>query len=366
MKIAIITFSCMNTNYGSILQAYALKKFLESLGHNVKFIKYREFHKIYPQNFSALLKFLLVRLYKFLHICRLKKRETNFVEFIERNLPHTRLYTSEQDLEKNLGTYDVYICGSDQIWNIPVLGGIREPYFLRFAPDCSKRISYAASLGEYNIQDNHREDFKKYLSSIDVISVRENKSIEYLKEITDKRIHQVLDPVFLLSPEQWELIPSNISLPKHDYAICYFVRRNKLANYMVEKLKKKYNITIYNVSDNLINVPYTSNRYATCAPGDFVHLIKNARFCVGTSFHLAAFSVILGKQVFIAGSEHNKERVESILKLVGMEDHLFFSEEDADRLLIGGDFNGLTKRDELIGKIRSSQEFLIDNLEDGK
>lgn len=365
MRIAIITFSCMNTNYGSILQAYSLKIFLESLGHNVEFIKYREFHKIYPQNISALLKYFLVRLYKLFQIRRFKKRNTNFVKFIENNLPHTRLFTSEQDLEKNLGVYDAYICGSDQIWNIPVLGGIRAPYFLRFAPEHSKRISYAASLGEYDIKDNYKEDFKMYLTSIDVISVREYKSIEYLKEITDKKIQHVLDPVFLLSPQQWNLISSKFSLPKHDYAICYFVRRNKLANYMVKKLKQKYNITIYNISDNLINVPYTSNKYAACGPDDFIHLIKNARFCVGTSFHLAAFSIIFGKQVFIAGSEHNKERVESILKLVGMEDHLFFSKEEADQLL-KINFNYSANRDELIDRIRFSQDFLINNLEHGK
>lgn len=366
MKIAIITFSCMNTNYGSILQAYSLKRFLESLGHNVEFIKYREFHKTYPQNFSSLIKYLFIHLYKFLYFFRLKKREYSFVEFIEKNLPHTRLFTSEKDLENGLGVYDAYICGSDQIWNIPVLGGIREPYFLRFAPENSKRISYAASLGEYDISDSYREEFKKFLRSIDVISVREHKSVEFLKGITDKKIYHVLDPVFLLSPEQWRLIPLKISLPKHDYAICYFVRRNKLANYMVKQLKKKYNIMIYNISDNLINVPFTSNKYVTSGPGDFIHLIKNARFCVGTSFHLAAFSILLGKEVFIAGSEHNKERVEGILSLIGMEDHLFFSKEEADCLLKKNDFSFSANRDKLVERIRFSQEFLIDNLDNGK
>ena len=118
MNIAIITFSDFNTNYGSILQSYALKVFLESNGHNVIFIRYREYNKSKRQySVRCLLRKYAIRIYYAIHHNRLKKRRDSFSAFIKQNIPHTSLFTSEVDLEKSLDRYDAYICGSDQIWN---------------------------------------------------------------------------------------------------------------------------------------------------------------------------------------------------------------------------------------------------------
>lgn len=316
MKIAIITFSDMNTNYGSILQSYALKEYLVSLGHEVVFIKYREYNK-YSKSLKGHIKFFLIKIYFTLYSKRFESRKVNFNHFILNNLVHTRLYTSNELMKMYLPNFDAYICGSDQIWNLPILGGLRKPYFLDFAPNLKPRIAYAPSLGEYKIDDLNREDFIESLANIDYISCRERKSVELLKAITDKSVEVVVDPVFLLSKEEWEnRIYSTIPIPKGDYGLCYFVRRDSFAQKLVLYLKNKYKVPIYNVSDNLINVSSTSNEFATAPPDLFLKLLKNARFCVGTSFHLAAFSVIFNKLCYIAYTPHNEERISNLFSLV--------------------------------------------------
>ena len=143
MNIAIITFSDFNTNYGSILQAFALKFFLQEHGHKVTFIKYREYNKFITHSFKSRIKKYAVKAYHLLYTEQEKKRRSQFKAFIQSNIPHTHLYTSEQDLESNLNeNFDAYICGSDQIWNINILGGLREPYFLKFVPQGIKKIAY--------------------------------------------------------------------------------------------------------------------------------------------------------------------------------------------------------------------------------
>lgn len=364
MKVAIITFSDMNTNYGSILQSYALKTYIESCGHNVTFIRYREFHPIVCRSIKLRIRSLMVRAYYLVFSYSIKKRKRAFDRFIANNLSHTRLFVSEEDLEQHLQQYDAYVCGSDQIWNIPILGGFRAPYFLKFAPADKVKIAYAPSIGEYKVDDQYKFAFIEGLKNLSYISVREKRSIEILSSLTDKTISWVMDPVFLLSKDSWSSKSEcHISSPHGEYGLCYFVRRSKLAEELVKKLRKKYKIPIYNVSDNLISVSGTNNKYRCSSPADFILLVKNAKFCVGTSFHLAAFSIIFNRPCYIAGTAHNKERLLNILKLVDREKCLILNADEIDKSINVMQLNGNEKQ--LEDLISNSKQFINISLSNG-
>ena len=322
MNIAIITFSDFNTNYGSILQALALKTFLESEGHKVTFIKYREFHSIKASGIYSKIRSACIKIYYWFYRKEKEQRALNFQTFIDENLEHTRLYTSEEDLKNHLETFDVYICGSDQIWNIESLGGLRKPYFLTFTPKGKKKVAYAPSMGDYQPSDDVANEIRTLLESFDGISTREQDSAIFISKLLGTNIQTVVDPTLLLSKEEWLTAAGRQETPKEEYAVCYFVRRHPLADKIVEHFKKLYKIPIYNLSDNLIHVKGAKDDFITCPPDMFVNLVANAKFCIGASFHLAAFSTIFDKHCYIITTGHNNSRVSELFSLVERRDHM--------------------------------------------
>lgn len=358
MNIAIITFSDFNTNYGSILQAFALKTFLESEGHSVTFIKYREFNSSSTKFSINQIRSILIKAYYWIYRSEKKRRTYNFKQFIDEYLKHTRLYTSEEDLEQNLESFDAYICGSDQIWNIECLGGFREPYFLKFADSSKLKIAYAPSMGDYIPTADITYKISCLLKSFNAISTREKRSSQLVSEIFGKTVPTVVDPTLLLNRSQWiETVGSNKPSIDGEYAVCYFVRRHPLAEKMVSYFKKKYSIPIYNLSDNHIHVRGTKNDYITSSPSDFVNLIANAKFCIGTSFHLAAFSTIFDKHCYIIKTGHNESRIKEIFTLVGRVDHM--TSGDFDKLPDTKSMIDYTKYDT---HVNMSKDFLRSSL----
>lgn len=363
MNIAIITFSDFNTNYGSILQAVALKTYLEKKNHNVTFIRYREFNKIKTKSLRSKFKYVAIKLHTLLNIKQKKNRETSFRKFINDNLNHTKLYTDSKLMQQELNYFDTYICGSDQIWNKIVLGGIKSPYFLDFAPSDKIKISYAASLGEYIPSKEDSKILRKLLNNLNFISCRETESIKTLKSLTSKKIFNVLDPVFLLDSIEWdELSQSNTNtLPKHEYGICYFVRRNKFGKNIINSFKKKYHIPIYNISDNLISFVNTRKTYSSANPFEFIQLIKNAKFCIGSSFHLAAFSIIFNKPFYICSSNHNINRLQNITSLVNCNNNIISDIIDINNATIQN-LTSINDYSNLNQKIALSKAFIEDSL----
>ena len=322
MKIAVITFSDFNTNYGSVLQALSLRLYLESQGHTVEFIRYREFNSPPKLQGSVCRRMILrtkavvVRAYYALKKKDAVKREANFRAFIDQHLPHTELYTSSKQMREKLQEYDAYICGSDQIWNADCLGGVRTPYFLDFAPENKIKIAYAASLGDYVIPQENEKVFADLLDGLDYISVREVKGKAQLSQLTDKSLHVTVDPVFLTDAQQWYgLLPA--SPIQGEYGVCYFVRRSKFGKRILKELKEHYKMPIYNLSDNMIYLPGTSAKYIAAGPLEFLSILKNASFAFGTSFHLAAFSVLFNKPMLIAGMASNRDRLATLLEFAG-------------------------------------------------
>ena len=183
MKKGIITTFYKAHNYGAMLQAFALKKFLESNNYNIEFLNYKddnieEVYKVFSLKNKSL-KNKIKEILKFLFFSRkIKKRYSNFSNFQSKYLKETKLIIDKNTkLDEVSLNADFIITGSDQVWNKNITKGLSDIYTLNFGEKDIRRISYAASIGNKKI-DNELE-YKNKLSIIDKISVREETAKKY-------------------------------------------------------------------------------------------------------------------------------------------------------------------------------------------
>ena len=223
--IGIITIHKIK-NYGSVVQAYALASVCEDIGVEVGIIDYK-----FPNVFHASSKYVetgdlqqkepkWIKLLYALDLRRQHKGIRNFVLKYEHLT--TKKYNSPSELEIEVPQYDVYITGSDQIWNPRYCNG--DPAFmLHFAPEGALKISYAASIGVNTIPQELWPLYKELLSRYAHIAVRESSGVEVIKKVVNKEATVVLDPTLLLNREQWNLIAAPKRQVKKKYILCYYL-----------------------------------------------------------------------------------------------------------------------------------------------
>ena len=228
MRIGILTYH-RTLNYGAFLQAYSLKKYIESLGHEVEIIDY------WPEWHSSLYKVLKIKrnaslIYKIksffggitvapFYIIRIKKFEKDIISDL--GLSKKVLFRTNDSL-CNL-KYDLIIYGSDQIWRYNDFNdhkGFDAVYFGDYISSSTKKVAYAASMGVISDFDK-KEWLITRFNNFDKISVRENELSYFVSEITGKNIPVVIDPVFLNSKEYWYsyLGSSKCFIPKEKYVL---------------------------------------------------------------------------------------------------------------------------------------------------
>lgn len=321
MKIGIITAHFLR-NYGSVLQAYALKTFLESFNYEVKIIDYLPDDslkaKAKKNNFNRFSR--LIKGGIFFGIKR-RLRTKAFNRFREENFNLTSKFYGYEELKDADFQFDAYICGSDQIWNPLLYGGFDRGYFLKFT-ESENKISYAPSIRVKELTDVQKEKFIESLSNFKAISVREKSSVELLNNIINKKIHQVLDPTLLLTSEQWanQFARSKI-VPQKSYGVVYETHKNLELEKSIKDIKKELDIDFFNISNNVDSIPNTSNKLAYIGPKEFISLIQNARFVITNSFHCIVFCIQFNVP-FLAFQHENDDRFNSILEPIGLESRI--------------------------------------------
>lgn len=332
-KIGVITFHSAH-NYGAMLQVYALQNKIND--NEVKIINYR--NKKIDGNykvFKPLKGKLLVdgkQIVKDIYLYRKNiKRYRNFESYMNQKLSLTDKYDSENNLRVNPPKFDIYITGSDQVWNPNIVGKVSDAYTLNFGSKNVKRISYAASIGSSNIKEKYIEDYKNKLEKIDYISVREEDAKKALQGIIDKPIEVVLDPTLLLTREEWNEEIKNCEKENEKYILAYVVQENEEYRKIVNYLSKVTGLKVIhfekrNKYDNVLRSAYTEG------PQEFVNLIKNAEYVVATSFHATVFSIIFNKKFFIVPHSETGSRVTNLLKKLRVEDRVFYNLEDFKKI----------------------------------
>lgn len=314
MKINTIT--CHNVyNYGATLQAYALQTYLQSLGNKVEIIDYAPGYHSWscwniPEN-SAVYKLVSNNLFiHFLYACHRwikHKRDTNIIrknkfdEFDEKYLCLTaKHYVSYEQLKQDPPKADIYIAGSDQIWN-PVGGtGLDPAFYLNFGEAGIHRISYAASFGVSILSEHQKDIIKNNLSCMDNISVRESTGLNILKSLNINSGVQVLDPVFLLDKATWlQFIAGTKKVVERNYVLIYdFFQDDPNIKQKAFQLKSFAGLNIVSVNDNG-KLPYADVNISDASPLEFLSLINNADVVISNSFHATAFSIILNKDFYV-------------------------------------------------------------------
>ena len=361
MKIKTIT--CQRAiNHGANLQAYALMRYLESLGNDVEIIDYYpEWFKPFRPFYCGTQKYASNPFLKFSYICvklpgRIKsyvkyiksKRKKNFEAFRERYYKLTNTYNTFDELKTNPPKADLYIAGSDQIWNTMMNNGKDPAYYLQFAPAGSMTATYAASFSVSEIPDELKEQIRKYIDNINFVSLREKSALAILEDLSIQNGCAVLDPVFLLDRKQWEELENNIKLDDAYVLVYDFEGNEKVKRFAIE-YAQKHNLKVYSLYKN----DYCDNSFEDYGPDVFLSLINNADFIVSNSFHATAFSLIYEKEfAVIKRQEGINSRMVDLLESVGINDRIVDSYQEFNAI----DYNLV--KDKLEVEVEKSKGYL--------
>ena len=296
MKILQITHYGSLTNYGALLQAYALQRALTELGHDVTLLRASfSFHNILKKWYKNPLRVVKAWNRRRAELEAEKKHPRKFSEFASRYMKLSELeFHSHKDLIKAGLTADALVTGSDQVWSS------KKPssaYFLEFGPVAALRFSYAASVGSKACMDaKYLSEFKKKTRNFSGISVREKEALEQCFSAGINTAIQVPDPVMLFSPEQWrQQLNLSTTAPERRYCLIYTVGHNRISvdSKLAEYCRKKgiQIIAVPAQHHTEVNAKGVQCVYPTIP--EFLSLIDNADFVVTDSFHGTAFSLLL-------------------------------------------------------------------------
>lgn len=344
-KIASITFHWA-ANYGAVLQAFALQKFLKNKGFETEIIDYIPF-----------------RIWAISCLMSLKKRDFSFFKksfkfrkFKKENIVVSkRKYFNNKSLFKAGNNYSAVICGSDQIWNKAFTtraeGKPTLSYFLNFAGQNTKRISYATSFGATELDKKTTNLFECELQKFSAISVRENTAKQILSNIGIES-QVVVDPTLLIDQKDYSLLLKDKNYGTEFDVLTYIIHSNQTkANEINNYVTEKYNGSNYIIKD--------------CDIYEWLLRIKNSKIVVTNSFHGTVFSLIFHKPfitVAVPGSGMN-DRLTTLLSSVELSERFLedFNKETIDEL-IEKDINW-QEVDEKINDLRGlSAEFLLEAL----
>lgn len=365
-KIGIITFH-RPVNVGSFMQAYSLSRFISQREHAVNVIDFysdnqrEQYSKLYLNN--AARKSLKFRSFLFVYNIflimlhgRIKSYNKEYQDYVRDNLPLTsRTFSSGKELHDANLPYDVYISGSDQIWNTDAID-FDETYMLSFVKK-GRKVAYAPSLGNsINKLTPHQLSLIK---SYEKLSVREKAGAEYLSTIIGTEIPSVLDPTFLLDIDDFRNLerPSGI---KGKYIFYYSIGYDIVQRKQVNEIAKGMNMKVvsWNPQQYIFDKMFIRNLYQPKVqnPGVWLDLVRNASLVISGSFHGSVFSVIYEKNFCILSKKENHRL--DIFKEIGLD--YTDLKGNTVRFFTKNDIN----RDKLQDLKDESAKFLLGSIED--
>jgi len=331
MKVGILTFHNV-PNFGAFLQAYALKQVVESLGHEVQIIDLT----LTPQR-TFIGKIV---------------EKINDVSFEKYRRTHFRLTDSFNSFETKYDFgFDLYIVGSDQVWNKSISKNNYLNYFFDFLPETSRRISYAASFGQkdWPFNKNETDEVKVLLKKFQDIAVREVNGKDLLLETLHIESTLVLDPTLLLYNYD-NLISKNHT--SNNKVTCFKFKRDQEFYDFTVKFKAKEKLKIRELRGikpfkGTSIVPFPSI-------GDWLYYIKTAPYVITDSFHGVCFSIIFQKNFIVIPADIKKfNRIENLLAKLGLSERIFYSyseilEDDRWKMVI--DYSVVNKKLDILRK----------------
>lgn len=344
-KVGIITILKTN-NYGAELQAYATQAVLNKIGYDAEIIDYLFYKnpehiktKASKPSFNHGLKKRLAEiLYPLIAKFKIgsnnnnsKNRDKRFKNFHVDNTAMSPTYRSMDELYASKKEYDVYMVGSDQVWNPGIYSSLL-PYMLTFAPKGKKRVAYASSFGVSSIPQEFQWLYKEYLPLFSSIGVREKNAVDMVRKLSGKEATWVLDPTLLLNKEDWMKVAKQSYGEKRNYILLYELTPCpyilELAKYFREKkgmeiIRICKNASIEDNDSTILNI-------IDAGPAEFIDLFANAGMVITNSFHGTVFSINFGKDFYTVAPlrKQNNSRQQSILGLFSLNDRLLLEGTD--------------------------------------
>ena len=368
------------SNYGSLLQAYATQKFLDSLkieNETINIDKNIDFKKGKRKYYtSQIFNFTFVK--SKLGMIKLKFdkkfnkelgknisiREKKFKEF-RNQFRLTKELNTYAELKEYCKNFDNVLVGSDQLW-LPV-NVVSDYYTLNWVPDEINKISFSTSFGVSSIPEKYEELYKKFLNRINYLSTREESGKKIIKDLTGRDAKIVCDPTLLFNKEEWMDIQEKEAIIKEKYILCYFLGNSIEYRKFAERLKEKKGCKIISINHCDEYVKY-SDVFADetpydIGPAEFLNLIRNAEYVCTDSFHGTVFSLINNVNFFVFRRYNKKSkistnsRLDSLLGIVNLKERLLEGNEDIDKTIeMNIDFSNVNKK---LEEFRSdSKEFL--------
>lgn len=298
-------------NYGSALQCYATKTFLQKNGFECDVLyEYSYGYEKLKNRIKYLSKIALCSLL-YRDFAKNRKeikrsereaalsKESKFLIdwFCETVLQPKGLEYSLLNDKRFADVYDFFIAGSDQIWGGGYL--VRPFMFLKFAPD-DKKIALCPSFGVETIKKFNVRHFKKAISKFPKLSVREESGQRIIEKLTGREVPILSDPVMLLDTDEWHDFAQNSSIRNQNYIFVHFLGTpNEAAIQCINQIATTFGLNILCFANNYSEYNnLNAHTFVEGSPYDYVSLIENASFVCTDSFHTSHFSIIFNRKFF--------------------------------------------------------------------
>ena len=314
-------------NVGSSLQAYALYKFLDNHGIDISVIDYT------PKYFydeGAPIKSLIK---KILFLQSYLKRKRKFEKFLLENIKLTeKNYRTYEQLEKANLQADYFITGSDQVWNTCFCCGTDRAFYLRFARS-GKKIAYAVSMGKERIEEKDLKWIGNQIQDFDLLSVREESSVNNLKKVYKKNIDCVCDPTLLLAEDEYNQLFRHDKAPLTEkYVLVYLVQKSQLLDETIAFIRKNTDWKVVLIGGFTKRCDCDIH-LKDAGPEDFLLWVKYATHVIASSFHATMFSHIYRKNFSIILPLGNSVRIENFVKMMGTDNAIIRDSSGIEKVL---------------------------------
>lgn len=380
MKIGILTLYYNNENYGGLLQAFALQRFLTEQGYECEQICWdfknailqhsdcsniRNIKRLNGQKVNAFQK-IEKKIATYIYSGQRNMRIKSFKNF-EKTIQHSKLLYACNNFQNIAQEYDAIVVGSDQIWNME---WYCPEHFIDFKGDVLK-IAYAASMPNTDLSNMQKAIITKHLQSFTAISVREKGTQELLKKITKQEISLMPDPTLILEKEDWKNLMLSDHKIKDPYIFCYFLGGSKDNRKLAKKISKM-------IGENIVTLPHlTEVQLSDCfwgdkklydvSPGGFLKLIYDADLVITDSFHATVFSIIFQtKFITLPRNDNDKSssRIDTLLTMFGLREHMISDSIKNEDTLFKIINEKIEDKSPELKKIRKhAEEFFEENLE---
>lgn len=327
MKIGIMTFH-WGTNYGGVLQAYALQQFLKK---NVPSGEVSIINYVPKTHSESFIKCVVTKNFKSIPGNLITYfKEKKFVDFRKKHLSTTERYYTLSELKSKYTDMDFYICGSDQVWNPYIIDSYGLPYFLPFGKKTTKRVSYAVSFGCTDYPSNKMDIIKPLIQEFNAISVRENTGVSILQNAGFDNVELMPDPTLLFEKKDLENItPAPTEDFTDEFVFSYSLQNDQT---LIDKVNKYFRKSMKMVNTRDI-------KYAFLGIEDWLYNIKYAKFIITNSFHGVVFSILFQKQFIVIPIEGAlsgmNDRIYTLLQKFDLKSRILdtYNEETLEKII---------------------------------